>query len=89
MGVEAIKQLLEKQKQQSSIVTTLSYVENWNERHINCGDAYEWGEFKVTARLPNGKEASQHVHAMRILRREPDGSGKVARAIVTPGSSQE
>jgi uncharacterized protein (TIGR02246 family) len=89
VGVEAIRQLLEKQKQQSAMVITLSYVENWKERRISCGDAYEWGELEVTARLPNGKEATQSVHAMRFLRREPDGSWKVARAIVTPGSSKQ
>ncbi len=39
----------------------------------------------VTAKLPDGKEASQTVLAIRVLRRQQDGSWKVARAIITPG----
>jgi uncharacterized protein (TIGR02246 family) len=85
VGIAAIRQMLEQQKQQSSMVVTLAYLENWNERRILGDEAYEWGEMSATVKPPDGKEATQTVHAIRILRRQRDGSWKVARAIITPG----
>ena len=77
--------MLDQQKQQSAVIVTLAYLENWKERRILGDEAYEWGEMSVTAKLPDGKEATQTVHAIRVLRRQQDGSWKVARAIITPG----
>ena len=85
VGIAAIRQLLEQQKQQSAVIVTLAYLESWKERRILGDEAYEWGEMSVTAKLPDGKEATQTVHAIRVLRRQQDGSWKVARAIITPG----
>ena len=85
VGIAAIRQLLDQQKQQSTMVVTLSYRENWKERRIVGNEAYEWGDMSVTARLPDGKEASQTVESIRILRRQQDGSWKISRAIITPG----
>ena len=85
VGVAAIRKLLEQQKQQSTGMTTLAYQEDWKERRILGEEAYEWGEMSVTARLPDGKETTQTVYAIRVLRRQQDGSWKVARAIITPG----
>jgi uncharacterized protein (TIGR02246 family) len=84
-GIAAIRQLLEQQKQQSAAIQTLSYLENWQERRVLGDDAYEWGDMSITAKMPDGKEMTQTVYAIRILRRQPDGSWKVARAIITPG----
>ena len=66
-------------------MTTLAYEEDWKERRILGEEACEWGEIGVTARLPDGKETTQTVYAIRVLRRQQDGSWKVARAIITPG----
>jgi uncharacterized protein (TIGR02246 family) len=85
VGIAAIRQLLEQQKQQSAMIVTLAYLESWKERRILGDEAYEWGEMNVTAKLPDGKQASQTVLAIRVLRRQRDGSWKVARAIITPG----
>jgi uncharacterized protein (TIGR02246 family) len=85
VGIASIRQLLEQQKQQSATVVTLAYLENWKERRIFGNEAYEWGEMSVTVKLPDRKEATQTVHAIRVLRRQQDGSWKVARAIITPG----
>ncbi len=85
VGTVAIRRLLEVQKQQTTGIVTLAYLEKWNERRILGKEAYEWGEMTVTARLPNGKEATQTVSAIRILCRQQDGSWKIARAIITPG----
>jgi uncharacterized protein (TIGR02246 family) len=85
VGLAAIRQLLEQQKKQSAMIVTLAYLENWKERRILGDEAYEWGEISVTAKLPDTKQASQTVLAIRVLRRQQDGSWKVARAIITPG----
>jgi uncharacterized protein (TIGR02246 family) len=85
VGAAAIRKLLKQQKQQSAGIITLAYQENWKERRILGEEAYEWGEISVTAMLPDGKEATQTVYAIRVLRRQQDGSWKVARAIITPG----
>lgn len=85
VGIAAIRQVLEQQKQQSTMVVILSYLENWKERRIVGNDAYEWGDMSVTARLPDRTEATQTVESIRVLRRRQDGSWKIARAIITPG----
>jgi uncharacterized protein (TIGR02246 family) len=85
VGIAAIRQVLEQQKQQSAMVVTLSYLEKWKERRILGNEAYEWGEMSVTVKLPDGKQATQTVQSIRVLRRQLDGSWKVARAIITPG----
>ena len=85
VGISAIRQLLDAQKQQAAMIQMLSYEENWKERRILGNEAYEWGEISMTARLPNGKEAAQTVLAMRVLRRRQDGSWKFARAAITQG----
>lgn len=51
VGISAIRQLLEAQKQQAAMVTTVAYQEDWKERRILGNEAYEWGEISVTARL--------------------------------------
>lgn len=84
VGISAIRQLLEAQKQQTTMITTLSYEEDWKERRILGNEAYEWGEMSVTAKLPNGQAATQRVFAIRILRRHLDGSWKFARVVITP-----
>lgn len=87
VGIAAIRQVLEQQRQQSAQISTLAYDEDWKERRIVGDEASEWGEINVTLRLPNGKEVTQTVHSIRILQREKDGSWKVARAIVTPAGA--
>lgn len=84
VGIGAIRQVLEQQKQQSASISTLAYDEDWKERCILGDEAYEWGEISVTIRLPNGKEVTQAAHSIRILRRQKDGSWKFARAIAAP-----
>ena len=85
LQVSAIRQLLELQKHQSAAIETLAYLENWQERRVLGDEAYEWGEMSITAKLPDGKEATQTVYAIRILRHQQDGSWKFARASITPG----
>jgi len=71
------------------MITTLAYDEDWKERRVLGNEAYEWGEMTVTAKLPSGTTATQRVFAMRILRREPDGSWKFARVLITPAPMKD
>lgn len=89
VGLSAIRELLEAQKKQTAMVTTLAYDEDWKERRLLGNEAYEWGEMTVTAKLPSGTTATQRVFAMRILRREPDGSWKFARVLITPAPTKD
>ncbi len=84
VGKAAIRAALEQQKLQMGPVQTVAYDENWNEVHIAGDYAWEWGQISATLRLPNGKEISQSINALRILARQADGSWKVARAIFSP-----
>ncbi|HEU5233923.1 MAG TPA: DUF4440 domain-containing protein [Terriglobales bacterium] len=84
VGISAIRSILETQKQRSAAVRTLSYDEDWTERHINGNEAWEWGSISVTLQLPDGRQVIQKAFMLRILSRQPDGSWKFARAIGTP-----
>jgi len=76
--------MLQAQKAQSSGSITTDYTEDWEEVRIVGNYAWQWGKMSQTERLASGKMDTMRVNAIRILRREPDGSWKVARAAVTP-----
>jgi len=84
-GIQAIRELLEREKQQSASIPIKTYSENWKERRIFGDEAYEWGEIEVTSLLPNGNQVLQTAYAVRVLQRNPDGSWKISRSIITPG----
>jgi uncharacterized protein (TIGR02246 family) len=84
IGKQAIRAMLDQQKQQAAQVQILAYDETWNEVRVAGDYAWEWGQITTTIKLPNGKEIDAAVNAVRILARQSDGSWKVARAIVTP-----
>jgi uncharacterized protein (TIGR02246 family) len=84
VGKPSIRKLLETQKQQSGGIQTVSYEENWTERHTIGNAAWEWGSISVSIQLPDGRRASQKAFMLRILSRQPDGTWKFARAIGTP-----
>ncbi len=84
VGKPAIRAALDQQQRQMGPVQTVAYDEKWNEVRIAGDYAWEWGQISATIRLPNGKEISQSINALRILARQADGSWKVARAIFTP-----
>jgi ketosteroid isomerase-like protein len=66
------------------MIIPLNCLENWKERRILGDGASEWGQMGVPAKLPGGKEVSQTVLPIRVLRGQKDGSWKIAR-IITPG----
>ena len=84
VGQKAICAMLQEQARQSIGSLTTDYTEEWQEVRILGNYAWQWGKMSETQRAANGKMESMKVNAIRILRREPDGTWKVARAAVTP-----
>jgi uncharacterized protein (TIGR02246 family) len=84
IGRSNIRALLQAQKQHSANVVVLSYTEDWKERNINGGRAFEWGTITATMQFPNGKQATQTVYAARVLVRDEGSSWRFARAIISP-----
>lgn len=85
VGKDAIRKLLEQQRQ-TARVETISYEENWKEVRITGAYAFEWGQIGSTLKLPNGKDVRQSVNAIRVLAKQSDGSWRVARVAITPAS---
>jgi uncharacterized protein (TIGR02246 family) len=85
-GKDAIRTLLEDQKQQSAGTVTTEYAERWRELRIVGDYAFEWGEMSATIKFSSGKLAHQQTNAIRVLRRDNGHLWKVARVAVTPAA---
>ena len=85
VGKAAIEKLLRQQKQASEQAQfkTLAYDEDWSERKILGGRAWEWGSITVQTQLPTGKVISQRAYLLRILALQKDGNWKFERVAVT------
>ena len=86
VGKKAICSMLQEQGRQSIGSMTTDYTEDWQEVRIIGNYAWQWGQVSETQRDAKGKMETMKVNAIRILRREEDGSWKVARAAVTPAA---
>jgi ketosteroid isomerase-like protein len=84
-GIDALQKWLEKSNEASGkfdITKFTKYVMDFEEVKVFGDEAVEWGRTSITAKpkgAPFGLSASGNL--MRILRRQPDGDWKVARAI--------
>ncbi|HXG94866.1 MAG TPA: DUF4440 domain-containing protein [Blastocatellia bacterium] len=82
IGKEANRASLLELKKAMGDVEIPEYKFDFKEIKIAGDWAYEWGTFTGTAQAKGGKEPErQSGKVMRILRREPDGSWKIARTI--------
>ena len=84
VGKKAICAMLEEQGRQAIGSMVTEYTEDWQEVRLVGNYAWQWGKMSETQRLASGKMETMKVNAIRILRREQDGSWQVARAAVTP-----
>lgn len=84
IGRESIRAMLDQQKQRAAAVQTLSYVEDWKERTIAGGRAFEWGTITATLRLPNGRKITQSVYAGRLMVLGTDRKWRFSRVVITP-----
>jgi uncharacterized protein (TIGR02246 family) len=81
-GIDALRDWLGKSADAAEKYEITSYVMDFREVKLFGDDAVEWARTSVTIRprgVPSGLRASGNL--MRILKRQPDGAWKVARAI--------
>jgi uncharacterized protein (TIGR02246 family) len=81
IGKKALTQAMESYREQLKNITITQYVIDFKEVKIIGDHAYEWGDYHH--KYYPGQELEQKGRLMRILRRQPDGQWKVARAIWT------
>ena len=86
VGKKAICGMLQEQKAHANGSKTTGYTEDWNEVRIVGDYAWQWGKMSQTQANASGQEETMRVNAIRILHRQPDGSWRVARAVVTPAT---
>jgi uncharacterized protein (TIGR02246 family) len=84
VGKKTICEMLQKQMVRTVGRETTGYTEDWEEVRVIGDYAWQWGKMSQTDTDASGKQRTMLVNAIRILHREPDGSWKVARAVVTP-----
>ena len=81
-GKEAVRANLEAYKEEMAQVEITQYLHTFEEVCVVGDWAYEWGMFHGASRpVSGGEETQERLRLFRILRRQSDGSWKVARAI--------
>lgn len=95
VGLEANSQYLEQEAKEMGNFQILGYEQSWQEVRIMGEYTYEYGSIhtRVSPMDPGaGKEIDRSYNIMRILKRQPDDSWKIYRAIwnnSTPLTSEE
>ena len=89
VGKEANRNALLKLKQASSDIDIVEYDLSFKEVKVTGDWAYEWGTFSGTVKPKDGGETSKSSGKLfRVLKREADGSWKVARTMSTYDSDE-
>jgi len=89
VGKEANRNSLLKLKQASGDIDIVEYDLSFKEVKVIGDWAYEWGTFSGTVRPKDGGETSKSSGKLfRVLKREADGSWKVARTMSTYDSDE-
>jgi uncharacterized protein (TIGR02246 family) len=79
VGKEAIRADNEKNRAEYPGFQVLRYAPEYKDIQIADGSACEWGEFEAQYKLsPEGPPVSMRMKALRVLRRQSDGSWKFA-----------
>lgn len=82
IGRDALRAWYEEQKKKLANDEILGYEETWNEVQVSGDLGYQWGTITARIRPPvGGAEVDTALHAMRVLKRQPDGSWLVIRAL--------
>jgi ketosteroid isomerase-like protein len=83
-GKAANLALIEASAEQMNAFEPVDYVVEFEEITISGEFAYEWGTYRGSVRPRAGGEATPyHGKLLRILRRQPDGSWKMHRTMMT------
>lgn len=82
IGIAAIRDWLQRTRLDTTKFEITEYVLDFQELRISGDQAFEWARTSMSMR-PKGAPAGVHAagNLMRILKRQPDGEWKVARAI--------
>jgi uncharacterized protein (TIGR02246 family) len=101
VGQDAIRNYLGEIRSQLANWDMLAYEEDWREVQVVGDFAFQWGTVNIRARQEGERRESEAVrNVMQVLRRQPDGGWKIARAVwniqapqpappTSPGKSQE
>jgi uncharacterized protein (TIGR02246 family) len=82
IGIEAIKAYMEEQKEASKAYEIKKYEHRWDEIKVVGDWAFEWGYFDAVAEMiATGEVIEQRGKLLRVLRKQKDGSWRVARVI--------
>ena len=82
VGIDAIKAYMEEQKEASRAYEITEYEHHWEEIKVIGDWAFEWGYFDAAAKMINsGKTIEQRGKLLCVLKKQEDGSWKVARVI--------
>ena len=90
VGIDAIRKLMLRGRDQRATITVTEYAQDFQELLILGDTAFEWGTYHGASRpSAGGEEEKSSGKLMRLLRRQPDGAWKVARSIwtVDPGAA--
>ena len=82
VGKDAVRKYLEGIRQELANWDMVGYEENWQEVQVVGEFAFEWGTVNIRAQKDGQRQESAAVrNVAQVLKRQPDGSWKIARAI--------
>jgi uncharacterized protein (TIGR02246 family) len=82
VGQDAVRKYLGEIRGQLANWDMLAYEESWQEVQVVGDFAFEWGTVNIRARQEGERRESAAVrNVMQVLRRQPDGDWKIARAV--------
>ncbi len=82
VGQEAVHAYLEDIRKQLADWDMVAYEETWQEVQVVGDLAYEWGTINIRAQQASEKrESTATRNVMQVLKRQPGGDWKIARAI--------
>jgi ketosteroid isomerase-like protein len=93
-GKQAVAENLKAYLEQTQGWKVTEYVHDFEEVEVAGDRAFEWGTYRGTVVPPGGQPIRETGKIVRILRRQPDGSWKVYRAMgiadqPSPGKSSQ
>jgi uncharacterized protein (TIGR02246 family) len=82
VGKDAVRKYLEEIRQQFANWDMVGFEENWQEVQVVGDFALQWGTVNIRAKQEGERRESAAVrNVMQVLKRQADGSWKIARAI--------
>lgn len=80
-GIDAIREWLNENRLDTAKVQITDYVFDFQEVRVVDDHAYEWARIRISSRYDGASSSTQTSGSLlRVLRRQEDGSWKVARA---------